>query len=48
MEFIDIEEKIQRKLRSIYEIVIELSCQRQKGFQATYSDFVKATMDSKV
>ena len=48
MEFIDIEEKIQRKLRSIYESGIELSFQRQKGFQATYSDFVKATMDSKV
>ena len=48
MEFIDIEEKIQRKVRAIYESGLEVSCQRKKGLQATYSDFVKATMDSKV
>ena len=32
----------------IYESGLEVSHQIQKGYQATYYDFIKATMDSKV
>ena len=32
----------------IYESGLEVSQQIQKGYQATYYDFITATMDSKV